>query len=215
MKKGELTKRQIIEAARQEFYEKGYANATMKNITKRLNAQPSWITYYFNTKDKLVEALYEDLLIKITERIKESDCCNIPNILLFHFIRIRIMYQLLLLDPNTQRFYYEIIEKGTNYRVNRAIVDSFYEEFIREYNVCITKQEFTILHKFDSAGRRDFFLEYRSGAYPELDLDDIVTLFEKIQLRAYGIDENHIESMLLASLSIYKTIDVSDIRFLI
>ena len=110
MKKGELTKQMILEAAKKEFYEKGYLNARMNQITKTLNIQPSWITYYFKTKENLAAELFREMFDKINAVIEASDI-QIYDVLHVHFVRIRLLYRILLRDENTRLFFYELNKK--------------------------------------------------------------------------------------------------------
>ena len=212
--KGEITKRRIIHAAKHEFYENGYTQATMKNITQRLKYKPSLITYYFKTKDNLVTAIYKDLFTRINKRVEDS-IPNIPNRLLFHYVRIRIAYNLFMFDDPTKRFFYEITEKNINYIVNGEQVKQFYLEIIDDFSLIAVEQTLQIMQKYESAGRRDFFMDYINGEYPGMTIDEALNFFERITPIAFNIDADFVDSMLLKSISLSKSIDISDIRFLV
>jgi AcrR family transcriptional regulator len=212
--KGEATKRKIIEAAKREFYKNGYNKATMKDITDQLEFKPSLITYHFKTKDNLVTAIFEDLFVKVKKRVEESNC-NIPNRLLFHYVRIRLVYRLFFSDEPTIRFFYEINENAIDYTAINHLVTEFYYEIINEFNLLAADQVLYILRRYDSAGRRDFFMNFIKGKYPEMTIDDALNIFERIVPIALRLDSNFVDSMLLASISIANSIDTSDIKFLI
>ncbi len=54
------TREQILEAARQEFMEKGYAGSRMQEIAARANINKGLLHYYFTTKDNLFRAVFQE-----------------------------------------------------------------------------------------------------------------------------------------------------------
>lgn len=49
----------IFEAAREVFHEQGYEGARMQEIARRAGINQSMLHYYFRTKDKLFEAVFQ------------------------------------------------------------------------------------------------------------------------------------------------------------
>lgn len=212
MKKGDLTKAQILSMAKKEFYEKGYTSTKMNSITKALNIQPSWITYHFKTKDNLTAEIYRELFDKISERIHES-VLHISDTLQFHFVRIRLMYRILFRDDNTRRFFYELNKKKVNYLATKDTVDNMYREIINAYHITVTESEFQMIRGIDIAGRMDFFTLYMEGKR-DIPFDDAVTILEGVVPRLLGIEQTKIDSMLLSSIKIANSISVDDISLL-
>lgn len=56
------TEQVIIEAARQVFIEKGYAEANMSDIAVKAGINRSGLHYYFRTKDRMFEAVAADIV---------------------------------------------------------------------------------------------------------------------------------------------------------
>lgn len=50
----------IIEAARQIFYEKGYNGTSMRSIAKKAGVNYALLHYYFKTKDKIFEIVFNE-----------------------------------------------------------------------------------------------------------------------------------------------------------
>ncbi len=213
MKKGELTKQMILEAAKKEFYEKGYLNARMNQITKTLNIQPSWITYYFKTKENLAAELFREMFDKINAVIEASDI-QIYDVLHVHFVRIRLLYRILLRDENTRLFFYELNKKKVMSVIMKPMVDEMYREIIKKYHITVTGEEFCMIREIDAAGRMTFFEKYLEGQY-SLSLDDAVTILEGVVPRLLGMDAGTIDSMLLSSMRIANAMPVEDLHLLL
>lgn len=213
MKKGDLTKAQIIALAKKEFYEKGYTATKMNSITRTLNIQPSWITYHYKNKDNLTAEIYRDFFNKISDRIRES-AINVSDPLLFHFIRIRLLYRTIFRDENCKRFFYELNKKKVNYLATKESIDVMYREIITAYHIAVTEAEFQMIRRIDTAGRMDFFTLYLEGSC-NIPFDDAVTILEGVVPRLLGIEQAKIDSMLLSSIKIANTIQTDDIPFLI
>ena len=61
----ELTRREILEAARAEFAERGLDGARVDRIAERADANKRLIYHYFNSKDELYSAVLEDVYRQI------------------------------------------------------------------------------------------------------------------------------------------------------
>ena len=75
VKKGENTARLIIEAAEEEFLEKGYAQSKTTDIARKAGVTHAMLHYYFGTKEKLFNRVFEskvrmmaDSLLPIVDR---------------------------------------------------------------------------------------------------------------------------------------------------
>ncbi len=212
MKKGDLTKKQIIQTAKKEFFEKGYINTKMNQITKSLNIQPSWITYHFKSKDNLAAEIFRELFEKIDARIHESNII-ITDALQFHFVRIRLMYRIILRDENTSHFFYELNKKKATILATKPLVDEMYRKIIEAYHITVTEQEFLIIRGIDSSGRMDFFEKYLNNEF-HIPLDDAVTILEGVVPRLLGLKQENIDSMILSSIRIANAIHIDDIHLL-
>jgi AcrR family transcriptional regulator len=214
VKKGERTKRRIIETAKREFYKKGYDQTTIKDITDKLKYKPSLVTHYFQKKENIVNSIFEDLFIKMKERVDSSQC-TIPNSLLFHFVWVRLVYRLYLKDEPTKRFYYQINKNGLNYMIIGHLFRDFYTDIIKDFNLPVADKTLSLIQKYEAAGRRDFVVDFIDGKYPDITIDDALNIFERIVPAVLRMDMYFVDSMLLASIDIAKSIDISDLRFLV
>ena len=68
--KSEATRERILETALALFVHKGFANTTMREIAKEANCSPGLAYRYFETKDAMVLALYERLVVEFAEEVR-------------------------------------------------------------------------------------------------------------------------------------------------
>ncbi len=91
VKKSELTKQRILEAAETEFAAKGIYGARVDDIAERAKANKRMIYEYFGSKEQLYSEVLGVVYSRITEREKEllndnADCVQaIRNIIAMYF----------------------------------------------------------------------------------------------------------------------------------
>lgn len=211
MKVGDLKRQQILETAKEEFYENGYTKAKMKHITEKLGVMPSSITYYYKSKDNLLAAIYGEAYTKITERIKAAPVL-VPNSLLEMFIRTKLWYRILFSNEQNKRIFYEAQLKESNYRLMNDATKEYFWKIVREFDVIITPFEMDLILKTDYAGRREFFIEYLMTDDPTVNFNDSLNLMETLVPKMFNIEQSIIDKAMLNSIKIANTIDVSDIK---
>ena len=59
------TEEKILEAAKKVFVNKGYDGARMQQIADEAGINKSLLHYYFRSKDKLFEAVFQETLLRI------------------------------------------------------------------------------------------------------------------------------------------------------
>ncbi|MDR2911885.1 MAG: TetR/AcrR family transcriptional regulator [Alistipes sp.] len=72
------TEQLILEAAKTEFFEKGYGNAKMMAIAKRANVAHSMLHYYFRSKENLFQTIFLkqiQTVLPIYESVLEQRLC--------------------------------------------------------------------------------------------------------------------------------------------
>ncbi len=69
VKKEETTEKIILQAAREVFVEKGMDGARMQEIADRAKINKALLHYYFRSKDKLFDAVFEEIFSQVTPRI--------------------------------------------------------------------------------------------------------------------------------------------------
>ena len=69
--KGDYAAIKILEASKELFYENGFYDTTVANITKKAGVNNGLFTYYFGTKTKVSEIINEDFRANFRKRIDE------------------------------------------------------------------------------------------------------------------------------------------------
>jgi len=65
IRNAERTRKLILEAAREEFFEKGYTGARIESIAKRASVNKQLIYHYFKGKDQLINETIDDFIISL------------------------------------------------------------------------------------------------------------------------------------------------------
>ncbi|MDN4072920.1 TetR/AcrR family transcriptional regulator [Fictibacillus terranigra] len=65
IRNAERTRKSILEAAREEFFEKGYSGARIESIAKRAGVNKQLIYHYFKGKDQLINETIDDVLTSL------------------------------------------------------------------------------------------------------------------------------------------------------
>lgn len=86
MEKGRNVELDIINAARQVFQEKGYKEATMRDIAAQANINMAMLHYYYRSKDNLFYLIFDESLKMLYENIAAN--ISSPNIDIFDKIRL-------------------------------------------------------------------------------------------------------------------------------
>ncbi|MGV3766992.1 MAG: TetR/AcrR family transcriptional regulator [Chitinophagaceae bacterium] len=93
----ENTEQKILSAARQVFIEKGLSGARMQDIADKAGINKALLHYYFRSKDKLFETVFQEAATKFLPRISVLFQPDIP---LFEKIRLFVETYIDLLIEN-------------------------------------------------------------------------------------------------------------------
>ncbi len=209
------TKDIIFQAAKKEFYEKGYIKGTLKNIAVIADVPQGLVTYYFRTKDNLVAEIFKDFYKSIIKLIESYEELNITNSLYKQIVTSHIYYAIILGDIYNKRIFREVREKkSSNYHMLQEVTDEVYWGYLDDFHLSISKIDFRILMIMHSAARRDFFLYYFEEKW-DMSNTEIVNIVEGIVPRLFRIDQDVVDRYLFQGQNIVKDIDYSGIKFLI
>lgn len=212
--KGVQTRNMIYQTAKQLFYDKGYEKTKIKEIADTAEVPIGLFTYYFKTKDKIVQHIYSEFFTQISLRITEAMKDGLDNSILRHSILSWIYYEIILSDENNRRFYYENLKKTSNYRIMNKTATQTYRRYVEDFNVLISDHDFQNLLYLDFGARREYFLNFFEKPLADTT-DDVIFLINGILPRLLGIDQNTITTMLYKGINTAKTIYHDDIRFLV
>lgn len=187
--KGVQTRNMIYQTAKQLFYDKGYKKTKIKEIADTAEVPIGLFTYYFKTKDKIVQHIYSEFFTQISLRITEAVKDGLDNSILRHAILSWIYYEIILSDENNRRFYYENLKKTSNYRIMNKTATQTYRRYVEDFNVVISDHDFQNLLYLDFGARREYFLNFFEKPLADTT-DDVIFLINGILPRLLGIDQS-------------------------
>lgn len=104
----EDTEKKIIKAAREIFIEKGLQGARMQEIADRAGINKALLHYYFRSKDKMFDAVFQDIALEIipvfSEKLKSED-----NIMELMKTFIGFYNSVFLQNPHLPQFFFHEI----------------------------------------------------------------------------------------------------------
>src|SRR5690349_14023239 len=110
--RGERTLRKILDAARQEFGERGFSDSSIVGITQRAGVALGTFYTYFDSKEELFQALVRDMSAQVAETVSPA-FADSPHALdaardgLEHRHIYRIIDEAEFVDPDAYREHYE------------------------------------------------------------------------------------------------------------
>lgn len=113
------TEQQIIEAAKQMFIEKGYAETSMSDIAARAGINRPALHYYFRTKEKMFEAVFSEIVCSFIPSIQEAVSQDAPmseRIAKVVDIYFRVMQQ----NPSAPLFIVREIKRDASHLLDTA-----------------------------------------------------------------------------------------------
>src|SRR5262245_58818611 len=100
--KGEMRTR-ILDAARKVFLEKGYYQASIRNIAEEMEYSPGTIYIYFKDKDEIFHALHEDGFRRMLEKMQPLEHVSDP------FERLKAMGLVYLEFARANKDFYDLM----------------------------------------------------------------------------------------------------------
>ena len=70
---GDITRKRILDVAEDLFSEKGFDGTGMEEIAQKTSINKATIYYHFKSKNDIIEALFNSIVIDLNEKLKSSD----------------------------------------------------------------------------------------------------------------------------------------------
>jgi AcrR family transcriptional regulator len=177
------TENKIIARAYELFRREGYSNMRITQISTDLNISPGNLTYYFSTKDSLIEYVFKNYLDNIQTWIDNT------KLKYEHFFSSSL-YKLFIHDINilkdnaARRFYYELLGKPVLNNIMKAYIDYSFRLLYDHHSIRIGPR----LHKYYIESNIAMFqvldkLFIEEDKFSNKDIINHVTL--KQQMRAH------------------------------
>lgn len=97
------TEQQILEAAKQEFQKQGFSGARMQDIADAANINKSMLHYYFRSKDRLFQRVFQDAVRQFVPLIFEVLNADLPLVPKIEKL-VKTYYDLFRGHPHLPRF---------------------------------------------------------------------------------------------------------------
>ncbi|WP_379920486.1 TetR/AcrR family transcriptional regulator [Erythrobacter sp. R86502] len=143
--RGRRTLRKLLDAAAEEFGEKGFHEASVSSITRRAGVALGSFYTYFDSKDALFRALVADMSEKVRTSARsalneEMGALEIEQAALAAFLRFaaehkevyRIIDEAEFVDPASYRQHYETIASRIADRLRAGTADGVFREGLGE-----------------------------------------------------------------------------------
>lgn len=117
------TKRLILDKSLSLFNELGLSQVSLRTIAETLSISPGNLTYHFNKREEIIEALYYEFVKEVDERFAKINPSDVKLSLVFDLISIltetRLKYRFLMRDfisliaenPGIKKHYVSVIKK--------------------------------------------------------------------------------------------------------
>lgn len=227
MTKGQKTKELLLEAAKEEFRELGFQNASVGSIAKRLGVQPSLFSYHYKNIPTVIRIINQNFHKEIWDLLHRQD---IPDPMIFLFAYDLIVDIITYSTPESRRFKYESSKSNrlsmyaldTAFRDPIGIEDSYYDAILHYYQKAMSHETLYRLRMQESAGRREMFITYcEKDQYQKISEDDWYNLCVNISyctittvFRFAGISNELVDKKFNEAFELIGKLDLSHICLL-
>ncbi|MBI4856226.1 MAG: TetR/AcrR family transcriptional regulator [Acetobacterium woodii] len=211
--KGLQTRMNLLNAAKELFYENGFSKTSAKEICESANVKPSNFNYYFDSKDMLLKEIYADLYMKCHSFVDSNITYKINSIeknVLMTFPYMMGQFK----DEKTKSFHYETIKREPLTTYMGGNLRHLYKQFIKDLGRTVTEKELVSLINADLGLRREIFLYFLE--HPESqDMNDLVNSILIFRARIFQMDENMMKAYIFNAYEFERNYDHSHICLLV
>jgi AcrR family transcriptional regulator len=118
---------EILEAAFEEFVERGYVATRIEDIAKRIGVTKGTIYFYFETKERLFEEMIRHISVPFSDVSAGAKNLSGPYSSRIRAF-IRLFYDRIVMDRNTRELLRFVLTEGSRFP---HVVDRNHDEFIR------------------------------------------------------------------------------------
>lgn len=212
--KGLKTKNRILEIAREDFYNKGFAKSSIKDISAQAGIRTGTFAYYFKTKDDLLKAIYSDLHLQ-TYAFVDNHTRDIKiNSIEKNTYSAFLYYAAVFKDPTTTLFHAETLRRES---IQTFLGENFhhvYRQFAQDCGYHLTPEALYTLSLADLGMRREIVLDFIEKPRPDASTDALITHLYLYRSRLFKIDEGLMKDYLLRGKAFEKDHDHSKITLL-
>lgn len=214
-RESEITKKRIIEACRELFYEKGYDETTFNDISRATGVLVGSISYHFK-KDEIKEIIYDEITDRLIEEVGQYVELDRP-LTTVALINDFIMYKIFA-DVNFRRFYLAS-PAGPVSLLSFDKYKNFFNLYKRISNTEITEFSeateisFALAYGIDK-GMGFYLSEYMDKFQEEKNsYMDAADIYTRMYATIFKINAEAIEIAIAESRAILERVDFSSLNF--
>ncbi len=212
-RKGTLTKRNIITAARQLFYENGYNKTGIQDIADFADVKLGTITYYFKKKDDMISDIYNTFFMALYDYVSEASDKDL-NLYTKYCYTLVLYYHAILSDSHNALLYYEVLLKNVGYGSQVAITKTLNRSCLDFLNKSYADIDLEIINQAEYGARKELFINYYEGRL-KVDPETLCYYFVKNLFRLMNLDSDMIQNTLRQAFRFLKENNPEHIRFLV
>lgn len=128
--KGIQTKQMLYDTAKRLFYEKGYADTTVKDIVSEAGAKLGTFTYHYSSKESLAADIYRSFIYELNKVISQTlsevqkECAPLTR----EVTEYRAFFKAITSSSHIRQFYIDICDtlsfKDISYSMNRQYISN-------------------------------------------------------------------------------------------
>lgn len=219
-KKGEITKRKIIESSKKLFYTKGYNKTLMQNIADDAEIALGTLTYHYSKKESIASTILYNYITNINTYIDQHSESNL-NAFQTHFIASIPYYKNLLEDQHSRQFYCEVIMSETLYSgdVTEDPLALFFKgmkaQCLRDYRIPKMGYQLELASIFEVGGRNRLIKKYTEGKLKNISIENIANYLSSNMGKLLHIPEDEIIASQELAIQFNNEHDLSQIHALL
>jgi AcrR family transcriptional regulator len=179
-------KTKIAEAAKLLFSEVGYKKARLTDLALRLNISRGNLTYYFPSKDSIVEYLFEQFRDSITDWI-DYNRLPIRGIFARRTYHIIISDTNLLTNAKVCKFYVELIGTPVLDTIMRRTMRANIKLLMDSERISLSLIELDYFTEALVGAYQAMDMLYIQGSYPNLSINDFIWMKQLFRIRSLCI----------------------------
>ncbi len=198
-KKGTLTKQNIINAAKQLFYENGYNKTGIQDIADYANVKLGTITYYFKKKDDMISDIYNTFFMALYDYVSEASEKDLN-------LYTKYCFTLVL--------YYEVLVKNVDNGGRLSITKTLNRSCLDFLNKSYTDEDLDVIAMAEFGSRKELFINYYEREI-EFGKDQMCFYFVKTLFRLMDLDGDMIQNTINQAFEFLRSKNPEHIRFLV
>ncbi|MEG0075652.1 MAG: TetR/AcrR family transcriptional regulator [Eubacterium sp.] len=212
-RKGTLTKQNIINAAKQLFYENGYNKTGIQDIADFADVKLGTITYYFKKKDDMISDIYNTFFMELYDYVSDTSEKDL-NLCTKYCYALVLYYDAILSDPKNTLLYYEVLIRNVDHSGRLSITKTLNRSCLDFLNKSYNETDLEVIGLAEFGARKELFIDYYEREIA-LTKDQMNYYFIKALFRLMDLDGDMIKNTIQQAFEFLKDKKPEQIKFLV